>query len=139
MEMAVRKPRRQMRTTQELREWLLAKRQELLAKLRMEMRGQESPRTSDLLAQTHDQELEYTMVDQRAHMLDQIDRALRKLEEGTYGRCEVCDGVIHPVRRQAQPFALRCTPCQEAWERAEAYSSPQESEDDHRNGERDER
>ncbi len=137
--MAARKPRPQMRTTQELREWLLAKRQELLAKLRMEMKGQESPRLSDLLTQTHDQELEYAMVDQRAHMLDQIDRALRKLEEGTYGRCEACEGVIHPARLQAQPFALRCTPCQEAWERARVYSGLQESEDDHHDGERDER
>ncbi len=138
MKMAVRKRGAEVRTTQELREWLLAKRRELLAKLRMETKGQESPRTSDLLSQTHDQEVEYAMVDQRAQMLDQIDRALGKLEEGTYGRCEACDGVIHPGRLQAQPFALRCTPCQEAWERARAHSGPQESEEDDQDGERDE-
>lgn len=108
-----------MRTAQELREWLLAKRQELLAKLRIEAKREESPRLSDLLTLTHDQELEYIMVDQRTHTLEQVERALKTLDEGTYGRCEVCEGMIHPARLQAQPFALRCTSCQEAWERAE--------------------
>ena len=127
----IKKPRRRTRTTRELHEWLLAKRQELLMKLRGEMKGEESPQLSDLLAFTHDQELEYTMVDHRTHMLSQIERALKKLDEGTYGRCETCDGVIHPARLQAQPFALRCTPCQEAWERAQVrHFGPQESEED---------
>jgi DnaK suppressor protein len=50
-------------------------------------------------------------------MLVQIDLALKKMEEGNYGRCEVCEEPINVLRLRVHPFAVRCTRCQEAWER----------------------
>lgn len=40
--------------------------------------------------------------------LDEIDRALAKIEEGTYGFCEECNRKIPIERLRAHPTALRC-------------------------------
>jgi len=49
-----------------------------------------------------------------------IDAALRKLEEGTYGRCEDCGEMISPERLKVLPFAIYCRDCQEKIEQLEA-------------------
>ena len=41
-------------------------------------------------------------------------RALRKIEEGTYGRCERCGETIPPERLEAMPRARLCVPCKQA-------------------------
>lgn len=42
-----------------------------------------------------------------------IDEALRKLDEGTYGRCEECGEEISEERLKILPFAIYCRDCQE--------------------------
>lgn len=111
----------------ELRQMLLAKQQELLARIRRERDGLREGAVqlaeaslgdlADRPVLTPEAEIGYEVVDHRAHLLAQIDIALKKLEEGTYGRCEMCEEAIPPARLQALPFAIRCTRCQEAWER----------------------
>jgi DnaK suppressor protein len=64
-----------------------------------------------------DDEMGFAVADRRAEMLVQIDLALKKMEEGNYGRCEVCEESINVLRLRVHPFAVRCTRCQEAWER----------------------
>ncbi len=44
--------------------------------------------------------------------LAQIDRALQRLGEGTYGECQDCGKQIPQKRLQLVPFALRCVDCQ---------------------------
>jgi DnaK suppressor protein len=46
----------------------------------------------------------------------QLDEALRRLDEGTYGICEDCEAPISPARLRALPFARRCVGCQEQYE-----------------------
>jgi RNA polymerase-binding transcription factor DksA len=41
--------------------------------------------------------------------LTEIDRALDKLEKGTYGNCEVCGKEIEVGRLDANPAAARCS------------------------------
>ena len=48
--------------------------------------------------------------------LKDIDEAIRKIEEGTYGICDDCEGDIPLGRLNAMPFALRCVDCQEKHE-----------------------
>lgn len=48
--------------------------------------------------------------------LFQIDRALSKLEDGTYGLCESCGESIESKRLQARPFASLCIACKEEQE-----------------------
>jgi len=48
-----------------------------------------------------------------------IDESLRKLEEGTYGRCEECGEEISEERLKVLPFAIYCRDCQEKREQLE--------------------
>jgi DnaK suppressor protein len=41
----------------------------------------------------------------------EIDQALVRLDEGTYGRCVVCGELIPEERLQAVPWAALCVPC----------------------------
>lgn len=49
-------------------------------------------------------------------ILFQIDRALGKLEDGTYGQCESCSEIIGVGRLKASPFATLCVSCKEEQE-----------------------
>ncbi len=40
--------------------------------------------------------------------LDEVAQALGRLEEGTYGTCEVCGVVIAPARLEAMPATRYC-------------------------------
>ncbi len=44
--------------------------------------------------------------------LRDIERALGKLDDGTYGICETCGGRIDRARLEALPQAKRCLSCQ---------------------------
>lgn len=46
-----------------------------------------------------------------------IDEALREIDDGTYGICQVCESLIRKQRLIALPFARNCIDCQEAAER----------------------
>jgi DnaK suppressor protein len=41
----------------------------------------------------------------------EIDRALAKLDEGSYGICDVCGGEISEERLEALPWATLCMAC----------------------------
>ena len=43
--------------------------------------------------------------------LREIDEALVKLEDGTYGRCQECGGEIGEPRLEAMPAAVLCITC----------------------------
>ena len=43
--------------------------------------------------------------------LRDVERALEKLDEGTYGTCDVCGRPIAPERLEAIPWAVRCVDC----------------------------
>lgn len=55
--------------------------------------------------------------DVRAHMLHFIERALRRMDEGTYGACLYCEKEIPPKRLDAVPWTPYCIGCQEAFDR----------------------
>lgn len=43
--------------------------------------------------------------------LREVEHALAKFEEGTYGKCEVCGSDIAPARLEAKPAARSCIEC----------------------------
>jgi DnaK suppressor protein len=43
--------------------------------------------------------------------LTAMERALAKIEAGTYGKCDVCGKPIEPARLEALPHARRCMSC----------------------------
>jgi RNA polymerase-binding transcription factor len=48
------------------------------------------------------------------HMSVEIDRALAKLDAGTYGICDVCGEQIAQERLEALPWATLCVTCKAA-------------------------
>ena len=51
--------------------------------------------------------------------IQQIDEALHRIEDGTYGVCTSCGQLIRKPRLINQPFVLTCMECQSAMERGE--------------------
>lgn len=43
--------------------------------------------------------------------IQEIDDAMERIREGTFGRCETCGKAIAKERLQAIPYALLCLPC----------------------------
>lgn len=54
------------------------------------------------------------------HLMNKIEYALRKIDEGSYGICEECEEPISSKRLQARPEAPLCIQCKEAQEKEEA-------------------
>jgi DnaK suppressor protein len=55
-----------------------------------------------------------TQVAAHEKMLEQlaeVNRALEKLDEATYGTCDVCGGEIPEGRLEVHPSAVRCVAC----------------------------
>ena len=57
---------------------------------------------------TFDRELDEGLEEGAQQTLAQIDRALARLEDGTYGICERCDKPISEERLHARPWATLC-------------------------------
>jgi DnaK suppressor protein len=51
-------------------------------------------------------------------LIDQITRAISRIDEGTYGTCERCGRPIDAARLKALPHALLCMDCKRREERA---------------------
>ncbi len=53
-------------------------------------------------------------VDRESSLLREVKAALRRIHDGSFGRCIQCDEEIGPKRLVAVPWAPRCIPCQQA-------------------------
>jgi DnaK suppressor protein len=51
--------------------------------------------------------------------LDEVEQALVRINDGTYGKCQVCGEQINPERLEARPAAIYCIQHQRERERAE--------------------
>ena len=62
----------------------------------------------DMASVTFERELDEGLEEGAQQTLAQIDRALAKLDDGTYGTCERCGREIGEERLRARPWALLC-------------------------------
>jgi RNA polymerase-binding transcription factor len=62
-------------------------------------------------------EIDYTLGENSGEVLSQIDAALARLDEGTYGTCAHCGTEIAPERLDAYPWASLCIDCKREAER----------------------
>jgi RNA polymerase-binding protein DksA len=62
----------------------------------------------DLATATYDRELDEGLEEGAQQTLSDIDLALRKIEDGTYGTCEICGKPIGADRLAAIPWARLC-------------------------------
>jgi DnaK suppressor protein len=62
----------------------------------------------DMATVTFDRELDEGLEEGAQQTLTQIDRALAKLDDGSYGTCERCSKSIGEERLRARPWATLC-------------------------------
>src|SRR6266536_1935682 len=68
---------------------------------------------ADVGSTTLERDHEMSLANNARDMLDQIERALSRIENGTYGVCESCGNAIGKGRLQAFPRATLCVSCKE--------------------------
>ncbi|HET7044391.1 MAG TPA: TraR/DksA C4-type zinc finger protein [Gaiellaceae bacterium] len=107
--------------TSEFEERLLEERgrlQEAIERLRQDHPGSLEDETSELsladnhlgdaASDTYDRELDEGLEEGAARRLEQIEAALRRIEDGSYGTCAVCGKQIPEERLRAAPWATLC-------------------------------
>ncbi len=67
---------------------------------------------ADMAADTYDRELSINFVSSEQEILYQIDDALKRLDEGSFGLCQQCNQPISMSRLKAVPYASMCIACQ---------------------------
>lgn len=72
---------------------------------------------ADVASDSYDREFSLDLVSGEQKVLYQVDEALKKIEEGTYGVCEACGEKISKERLKAIPYTKLCRKCQQNTEK----------------------
>jgi RNA polymerase-binding protein DksA len=67
---------------------------------------------ADMSADTYERELSMNMVSNEQEILYQIDDALKRLDDGSFGICQQCSQPITMSRLKVVPYASLCINCQ---------------------------
>jgi DnaK suppressor protein len=104
-----------------LHKTLLSRRTDLRKRLGSELADlrklkDESGDSADVAFDTGSEEISTQLAELDARELNQIERALARMKQGTYGLCEVCQGKIPVARLNALPYSTTCVDCQREME-----------------------
>jgi RNA polymerase-binding transcription factor DksA len=66
---------------------------------------------ADLGTDNFEQEFTLSLLQNQEQALQEISAALDRLDRGTYGKCEECQGPIPKARLQALPHTRHCVAC----------------------------
>lgn len=69
--------------------------------------------TSDMATDAAEGDLALRIAESETVEASEIERAIEKIDNGTYGLCEICNIKIPVERLQVLPFATQCVKCQE--------------------------
>jgi len=72
---------------------------------------------ADMAANAYTKELLMSMSTNDRQLLESIDAALYRIEDGDYGKCDYCGDPIQEKRLEAVPWARHCLRCQDLNER----------------------
>jgi DnaK suppressor protein len=105
-----------------VRERLEQERQRLLEEIRQQsIVGQEHPgygnHMADDASEVFEQAKSLAIREKLQSLLDQVEKALERINQGTYGLCTRCGARIDPARLEAIPYAALCFDCQQKSER----------------------
>jgi DnaK suppressor protein len=104
---------------------LVEKRDEIVKKAKqtleedMTLDSNDLPDEMDLASSEYLQSFTFRLRGREKVFLDKIERALRKIEEGSFGTCEECGEEITVKRLEARPETTLCIRCKEDQERLE--------------------
>lgn len=79
--------------------------------------------SADLATNDFAVELFGTFLEKQAGNLEQIENALERIDQGTYGKCQQCNKAITAKRLKAMPWAATCLSCQSASERPRRHTA----------------
>jgi DnaK suppressor protein len=77
------------------------------------------PDEMDLASSEYIQSFEFRLRGREKSLLSKLDLALKKIDDGSFGICEVCDEPIGKKRLEARPETSLCIKCKEDQEREE--------------------
>jgi RNA polymerase-binding transcription factor DksA len=66
---------------------------------------------ADLGTDNFEQEFTLSLLQNQEQVLEEITAALDRIHQGTFGRCEECQGEIPRVRLNALPYTRYCVEC----------------------------
>jgi DnaK suppressor protein len=87
---------------------------------------QEQSRETELIDSTMvhiNQSLNFRLHTRKSYLIKKIKDALKRIEDGSYGYCEICGEPISLKRLFARPVTSKCLACKEAEERLESLVS----------------
>ena len=116
-------PRQQAYFRAKLLDWkdsILRESKETLAQLQVD--SLREPDVTDRASSETDWSIELRTRDRQRKLIAKIDAALRRLDEGEYGYCEVTGEPISLARLEARPVATMTVEAQERHERQEKVS-----------------
>jgi DnaK suppressor protein len=105
-----------------LHKTLLGRRTELRKRLGMELadlsRGKSTQGgdAADAAFDASGEEMASQLAELESKELAQVERALKRLKQGTYGQCESCASKILIARLNALPYSTLCIKCQREME-----------------------
>ena len=73
-----------------------------------EITGASDNHLAETATATLDREIDFTLEENSNQVLTEIDAALKRIGDGTYGTCTKCGGEIAPERLEAYPWASLC-------------------------------
>ena len=82
-----------------------------------EIFGTNDNHLGDAASGTLDREIDYTLEENSEQVLSQIDAALERIDDGTFGTCSNCGQPIAEERLEARPWATLCIDCKRKEER----------------------
>ena len=77
------------------------------------------PDEVDLATTESGQTMSLMLRDRERVLLRKIEKAIAKIDDGTYGRCENCEEIIEVKRLEARPVTDLCILCKEEQEQME--------------------
>jgi DnaK suppressor protein len=72
---------------------------------------------ADHASEMHDREIDESLEENAEQLVHEIDLAVRRIDEGTYGTCARCGQSIPQDRLEAVPYATLCVSCRRLEER----------------------
>jgi RNA polymerase-binding transcription factor len=79
--------------------------------------GSADQHMADTATETVEREIGNTLEEHDERLLESIDAALQRIENGTYGKCVNCGAQIPEERLEAMPWATLCIECKRKEER----------------------
>jgi len=101
------------------RKAVLERARQMLAVENMALDTNDLPDEMDLASSEYLQSFELRLRGREKSLLSKLDLALKKIEDGTFGVCEICEEPIGKKRLEARPETTLCIKCKEDQEREE--------------------